>query len=264
MSSPKSNNSISTSDFIVYGKNSVFEALNSENTISKIWIADSNDKRLADIEKLARTKKVPVIICDKQKLKAITGTHEHRSIAAEVSPVNLYDEKFLENESYFDPRSKKEKALSKLLIPVNIQDPHNLGAIIRSAYAFGFDAVIISNRHSSQITSTVMSSSAGAALKLPIVRIGNISQVMEKLKKNNFWTYGADTGEGSQDFTELKFDSKTVLLMGSEGEGIPEKIREHCDFIVQIPMEFESLNVSVATGVLLNKIYQDSKKGALH
>ena len=233
---------------LIYGKNSVLEALDAAS-ISKIWIAEeSRDPRTKEIEDIARSKKVPVMRVKKSKLKQIANTEDHRSVVAQIIPIELKDEEFLFRED-----------VQRILIPSNIQDPHNLGAIIRTAYAFGFDAIAVSNRKSVQINETVITSSSGAAFKMPIVRIGNATQCIEKLKKKNFWVYGANNSPEAQNLNDVKFDSKTVIIMGSEGAGIPEMLAKHCDFTVKIPIKFESLNVSVAAGVILSKVFADSQ-----
>lgn len=147
------------------------------------------------------------------------------------------------------------------MLLVDVQDTQNLGAIIRSTYAFGFDALVISDKKSAPLNQQAIAASAGAALKLPIVRIGNISQCVEKLKKQGFWLYGTDVSEEAQDYNQVKFDQKTVLVMGSEGKGLRDNIKKKCDFLIHIPIKFNSLNVSVATGVIASKIYSDSANG---
>lgn len=239
-------------DLIVYGKNSVIEALESDSSISKIWLdKDARDNKLSKIIELARQKKVPVLQVDKRKLENIAKTREHRSVVAQISPANLHDSDYL-----FNHIAKQDTA--RVLLPVNIQDPHNLGALIRSALAFDFDAVLISNRKSAQLNDTVVAASAGAALREPIIRIGNIASCIEKLKKEGFWIYGAMNSESAEDLTKVDFDKKAVILVGSEGEGIGTNLTSKCDFHVRIPIKFESLNVSVATGIILSHIYNSS------
>lgn len=233
-------------DDIIYGKNSIIECLDSGLSINKIWLLPSNNPRIVEIEKLARSKKIPVIKATNKELERISGTTDHRSIVASISPIKLHEEDFL-----LDPK------IETIVIPANIEDPHNLGAIIRSCLAFKVDTVAISNRRSAIVNSTVIQASAGAALKLAITRIGNINNTIEKLKKAGFWIYGSSSNEDNRIFLEkVDFPSKLVLILGNEAKGIPSNISKHCDANVYIPMDFESLNVSVAAGIILSRIYQ--------
>lgn len=232
---------------IIYGRNSILEALKSEAKVNKIWHDAKLSPKIVDILELARAKKIPVLKVEKQKLFHLSGTNDHRSIVAELSPIEFIDEKnFLEH------------AFKKILVAVNIQDPHNLGAIIRSAYAFGIDAVCYTTRDSAQLNNTVLTSSAGAALKMPLVRIANATNFIKTLKDNNFWTYAAVVeAESSESLNNIKFDDMSAILVGNEGKGLSDKIVKHCDFKVHIPVRFNSLNVSVATAIICNKIYNN-------
>jgi 23S rRNA (guanosine2251-2'-O)-methyltransferase len=133
-----------------------------------------------------------------------------------------------------------------------VEDPHNLGAVIRTAHAAGANAVIIPERRAAGLTETVAKSAAGALALLPVVRSGNLAQTLEKLKQAGFWIYGLDE-RGSTVYTDTEFDERTVVVMGGEGHGLHDLIRKRCDFLLRIPMagQIASLNVSVATGVVL-------------
>lgn len=236
--------------FKVYGKNSVLEALECSNQVSKIWILESalKDQRLKDIEQIARKNKVPVYKVQREKIDRLCEGEKNKPIVAEIAPIKFYEESYLNKEQ-----------VKKILIAANIEDPHNLGAIIRTSYAFGCDALVIPSRKSSPITDTVISSSAGSAFKLPLVRVGNLTNCMEKLKKNGFWVYGTDCSEVNvQDYREVKFDEKSVIVLGNEAKGLSDKLKSHCDFLLKIPVKFDSLNVSVATGVILSRLLEDS------
>lgn len=234
----------------IFGKNAVLECLNSELSVNKIWMSNHSHPRLKEIEEKARSKKIPVIKLDKKDLDRMANGAEHRSVIAEIAPITIHDESFLNQEK-----------IQKILIPVNIEDPHNLGAIIRTAYAFNVDAIVITKHKGSPVNETVISTSAGAALRLPIVRITNVVTCIEKLKKNGFWVYGSNVSKDkSQDLYTLDFDKKSVILMGNEGSGLSDNILKHCDFQVHIPIAFESLNVSVATGIILSRVYSTANK----
>lgn len=229
----------------IYGKNAVLEALDSDASINKVWIANNPNPRLKEIEKKARAKKIPVLKLGKKDLDRIAGDQDHRSAIAEIAAIRLLDEDYLyENE------------LKRILIPVNIEDPHNLGAIIRSALAFGVDAIVLGKHKGCPVNETVVKVSSGAANKLTIVRAGNIVNCLKKLKEQGFWVYGSHLDKNkSQDLYSLDFDKKSVILVGNEAKGLSDNIVKNCDFTIHIPIEFESLNVSVATGIILSRCY---------
>jgi len=146
--------------------------------------------------------------------------------------------------------STKERPLFVILD--ELQDPHNVGAIIRSAVAFGADAVLLPEYNQTHITGTVIKSSAGASFSVPIVKINNINTILLKLKEKGYWAY-ALTGDGETSLLSVKFDTPTIIVVGNEGEGIAKKTREHCDFRLSIPISptCESLNASNAVAVTL-------------
>lgn len=184
---------------------------------------------------------------EKQKLYELSGTQDHRSIVAELSPIEFIDEKdFLKHD------------FKKVLIAVNVEDPHNLGAIIRSAYAFGIDAVCYTARNSAQLNNTVITSSAGAALKSNLVRISNVTNFINMLKDNKYWIYASVVEpEGSDSLNNVQFDDMSAILVGNEGKGLSDKVVKHCDFKIHIPVKFNSLNVSVATAIICNKVFNN-------
>jgi 23S rRNA (guanosine2251-2'-O)-methyltransferase len=142
---------------------------------------------------------------------------------------------------------------ARLLVMLDgVEDPHNLGAIIRTANAAGADAVLIPERRAAGLTDTVAKASAGALEYVPVVRIGNVTNTLEELKKQGFWIYGLDE-RGPEDYDRVEFNTPTVLVLGGEGKGVHQIVRNHCDVLVRIPMagEISSLNVSVAAGIVL-------------
>lgn len=186
----------------------------------------------------------------------ITTTHEiesligreavHQGILVKLKEERLYTS-FDEMASLV---SKKERPL--LLLLDELQDPHNVGAIIRSAVAFGADAVLLPEHRTTHLTGTVIKSAAGTNFSIPIVRIGNVTTTLLALKEKGFWIYGL-TGSGDTLLTKAVFDTPSVIVVGSEGEGIAKKTLEHCDFRLSIPMDAkcESLNASNAVAVTL-------------
>jgi 23S rRNA (guanosine2251-2'-O)-methyltransferase len=242
-----------------FGVNQIEEALDSGKSINKIWMLAHLSFKFKDLELKARVEKIPVIKLEKKEYEQVLNKQTAKLSAertgpvfAELSPIKLEAEEILYHNDSF----------SKIICPVNIEDPHNLGAIIRTAFAFGCDALLLGSRNSTPITETVVASSAGAVFKLPIIRIGNLVNTIEKLKKHDFWIYGTEvSNKASQDYNQVKFDRKTLVLVGNEGKGLTDNIKRHCDFMLHIPTKFNSLNVSVATGVILSKVYSDSLNG---
>jgi 23S rRNA (guanosine2251-2'-O)-methyltransferase len=133
-----------------------------------------------------------------------------------------------------------------------VEDPHNLGAIIRTAHAAGADAVVVPERRSAPLTETVSRAAAGALEYLPVARITNVSRALEELKRKGFWTYGLDE-RGTVAYDSVEYSVPAAIVLGGEGKGLHENVKKHCDFLVRIPMAgaVSSLNVSVAAGVVL-------------
>ncbi len=240
---------------IIFGRNSVEEALSEGIGITKIWLTKSAAPKYLELEQNARKQKIPVFKVDTRELERIIGAQERSyNIAAELSAT-----RFLELNELKDSR------FQKVLFAVNIEDPHNLGALIRSARAFDVDAVIIPNRNAAPVSPVVVAASAGAALTMPIVRVSSVQHCIEKLKDFGYWLYGTDVrGESSTDFRDVKYDSRTVILMGNEHKGMGPAVTKACDFLVHIPCKFESLNVSVAAGIILSELYSQKAKSAKH
>jgi 23S rRNA (guanosine2251-2'-O)-methyltransferase len=154
-------------------------------------------------------------------------------------------------------------ASAQLLVVLDgVEDPHNLGAIVRTAHAAGADALVIPERRAAPLTETVERAAAGALAYLPVARITNVTQTLEKLKTQGFWIYGLDE-RGTELYHQVEYASPTVIVMGGEGKGLHEGVKKHCDVLVRIPMagEVASLNVSVATGVVLFEWRRRISKG---
>ena len=158
----------------------------------------------------------------------------------------------------------KEKGSAALVLALDgITDPHNFGAILRSAAGAGVDGVVFPERRSAQVNETVMRASAGTAGRIPLVRVVNLTRALEDLKEAGAWIYGLAAGEASRDYLEEPFDRATVLVLGSEGEGLHQKLQEHCDGLLAIPMPggIESLNVASAAAIMLFRaVAQRSKR----
>lgn len=235
---------------IIYGKNPVEGILETNpKRINKIFlvIGVKFDPKIRNILFLAKKNKIVVVDIPKEKMeKLVDGVHQ--GVAASVSPVE-----FIELDDLLCKIKDKNDAL--LIILDKVEDPHNLGSIIRTAAAANADGIIIPNRNSSQITSTVEKASAGTVDKVAIVQVTNLNTTIETLKESNFWIIGA---EGSADtyYFHQKYDMNCALVMGGENQGISSLVKKNCDMLVKIPMSdnVNSLNVANAASILIYEI----------
>lgn len=189
---------------------------------------------------MARKCNVPVRFETRESLDRMSKGAAHQGILAVGAA-----------ECYVTLEDVAEKA-ELLVVLDGVEDPHNLGAVVRTAHAAGASAVVIPERRAVGLTETVSKAAAGALAWLPVVRVTNINRALETLKESGFWIYGLDE-RGAQSYAETDFAAKAVIVMGAEGGGLHQQVKEHCDFLLKIPMagEVASLNVSVAAGVVL-------------
>ena len=216
--------------------------------ILKLFLSRSEDKRGAKIRSLVKSSQINFEILDSKKIDQTAGHSKHQGFLAEISNPGFLSEKDV------IPRLKNLNT-SRVLILDSIQDPRNLGACLRNALAFEFDAVIINKDGSSPINEYVFKTSVGAILNLDIFYVTNLSRSINSLKDIGFWVLGLDgNGEGSI-FSE-KFSSKTAVVLGSEGSGIRKLVKENCDHLIKIPIstKVESLNISVAAGIIMYEL----------
>ena len=232
----------------LFGRNAVIEAIKSgKRTINKILISKTaHGSNISEIIKLAKMKGIVINNVPPEKLDKFEQENT-QGIVAEVSAIS-----YVELEDLINVVKNKKDGL--LLLLDSIEDPHNLGAIIRNAVCFGVDGVIIPKWRSATINETVERTSAGAIEHIKIARVTNSSQAILKLKDNGFWVLGAENGNNK--ITDTKIPFPAVLVMGSEGFGIHQKIKEKCDFVITIPQKntISSLNVSCASAVILYEI----------
>ena len=233
----------------IEGKNAIFEAFNAGRGIKKLFVLNGikDDKVNNLINDVKRTGTI-VKFMDREELDKMAETKSHQGIIAEVE-----DYKYIEVSDILEyARSKNEEPFIILLD--EIEDPHNFGAIIRSAECVGAHGIIIKNRNQAMVTATVVSASAGASEYMKIARVNNLSKTIEELKQDGLWFACADM-DGSL-MTETNLKGSIGLVVGNEGSGVSRLVKEKCDFVVKIPMRghIDSLNVSVATGVLLYEI----------
>jgi 23S rRNA (guanosine2251-2'-O)-methyltransferase len=237
-----------TQKIYIYGKNALIEALEgAPHTIKKVHFAQ-NAKEGTLIEKLKKLSIPVVTMADKEADKIVGSDKTHQGIIAVVDTNKLMI-------PYGEFVSKLEvKDDTALVVLGEVQDPHNVGAIIRSAAAFGLAGVLIPEHNQAQTTGTVVKTSAGMAFRIPLISIGNVNDTLRDLKKRGFWTY-ALAGEGTTDLHTEDFSKASVFVLGNEGSGVREKTLETCDFTLSIPInpKCESLNVSVSAGIVLNE-----------
>ena len=232
---------------LIEGRNAVTEALRAGTAIDKLYVAKGDtDRTLARIAAEARRAGVVVVEADKRKLDAMSATHSHQGvIAAAAAAAYASLEDILQ--------SAADRGESPLLVVCDeISDPHNLGAIIRTAECAGAHGVIIPKRRSAGLTAVVAKTSAGAVSYLPVARVPNLPAVLKDLKKRGIWIFGAAAG-GSTPLYEADLRLPAAIVIGSEGDGMGRLVQESCDFLVSIPMggRISSLNASAAAAVLL-------------
>ena len=240
-------------DDLIYGRHTVQAALKSERYLNRIWIISSlrYDPRFHVLLNEAKTKGTNIDEVDDRRLDQITQRKNHQGIVAQISP---YEYKKL-HELISQAKSKTDQPV--LLVANGINDPHNLGAIIRTGEALGVQGLIIPQRRAVGITSTVTKVAAGALENFPVARVINLSSALEELKKEGFWIYGTVAHEGEAIHT-VKFIGAIVLVVGSEAEGLSLLIQKNCDVLVSIPISgsTQSLNVSVAAGMAIYEIHR--------
>ena len=228
---------------IIYGKNAVTEALKAERPIDTVYLL-KNAQGMNQIVALAKKQGIVIKDVSEDKLKAMCGD-KHGGTAAVMSAVTYCTvDDILEN-------AEKKGKPPFIIICDEIQDPHNLGAIIRTAEASGADGVIIPKRRSAAVNSTVFKTSAGAAAWVKIARVSNLVDTIKTLKKHGVWVYGAEADGTPIDKADLS--GAVALVIGSEGFGLGKLVRENCDVVLSLPMfgKVNSLNASVCAGILM-------------
>ncbi|WP_416197328.1 MAG: 23S rRNA (guanosine(2251)-2'-O)-methyltransferase RlmB [Sporanaerobacter sp.] len=240
------------SDYIV-GRNPVLEAIKSDRGVEKLFVAKGDLKgSINKILGMASEKKIPIQYVDKNKLDSISDGVPHQGVAALVTSFNYCS---------IDDILNKANALKEdpfIVILDEIEDPHNLGSIIRTAECGGVHGIIIPKRRSATITQTVVKASAGAVEHMLISKVNNITNAILELKEKGLWIYGADM-DGSEYYFERDFNGPKAIVIGSEGKGIGKRVKENCDFLVKIPMmgNISSLNASNAASILIYEVVRE-------
>ncbi len=227
---------------IVYGKNVAKEVISTKKEIKKVILSNNFDNK----EILDGLKGIKIEYMNKRDMDYKYSSN-NQGIVMEI-----------EDYKYSDIKEVYDKNF--IVILDHLEDPHNFGAIIRTCEAAGVDAIIIPKKRSVEINSTVMKVSAGALNNIKIVEVNNLVNAMEKLQDNGFWIYGTDM-ENSEVYTDVKYDVKTALVIGAEGNGIGRLVREKCDFVVNIPMtgKINSLNASVAAAIVIYEVVRQRR-----
>ena len=225
---------------ILSGINPIAEALRAKHPLDRILVAQgAGGPRLQEIIDMARRASVPVRFEPRAALERLAGSTAHQGVVA-VGAAKRYSD-------------LDDVAAAELVVVLDgVEDPHNLGAIIRTAHAAGASAVVIPERRAAGITDVVGKAAAGALEHLPVVRVTNVNRALEDLKKRGYWIYGLDE-RGTEDYDRVEYGAPTAIVLGGEGSGLHEQVSKHCDALVRIPVagKISSLNVSVAAGIVL-------------
>ncbi|MGZ4164125.1 MAG: 23S rRNA (guanosine(2251)-2'-O)-methyltransferase RlmB [Tumebacillaceae bacterium] len=241
---------VSSADEQVVGRHPVLEALKAGRQINKILLAEgSTGNTVMEILGKARDSNIVVQTVPKAKLDQATETRNHQGIIAYLAAKD-----YAELEDIIE--AAKESSRPGLIIVLDeIEDPHNLGSILRTADGVGAHGVVIPKRRAVPLTATVAKASAGAIEHMPVARVANISQAIETLKKAGFWVVGTEV-ETDKMYHQVDMSGPTVIVIGNEGKGLGEVIKKRCDYLVRLPMigQVQSLNAGVATGILLYEV----------
>jgi len=239
------------------GIHAVREALQAGRALERIVIARGrHGERIEELVQLARARGVPVRFEDRKRVDRLAETREHQGVVALAAARQTLG---LEGLLRRSAQQARQKGLLVLLD--GIEDPHNLGAIVRTALAAGADGVVIPERRAAGLTESVERASAGALAHLPVARVTNLARAMEELKAAGYWLVGLDE-RAEKIYTEADLSGPVAIVLGGEGRGLHELVRKHCDFLVSIPTTgpVRSLNVSVAAGVVLFEAVRQRKK----
>ena len=235
---------------ILSGIHPVAEALRAKHSLERLLVAQgAGGPRLQEIIDLARRASIPVRFEPRAALDRMAGTSAHQGVVA-VGAAQRYAD------------LDAVAACEMLVVLDGVEDPHNLGAIVRTAHAAGAAAVVIPERRAVGVTDVVAKAAAGALEHLPVVRVTNINRALEELKQRGFWIYGLDE-RGTEAYDQVEYASPAAVVLGGEGKGLHEQVRKHCDALVRIPVagRISSLNVSVAAGLMLFEWRRRRSKG---
>jgi 23S rRNA (guanosine2251-2'-O)-methyltransferase len=223
------------------GIHAVLEALRARKPLTRVVIAKgAGSPRIQEIIDLCRTLSVPVRFEPREALDRIAGAAAHQGVAALGAVLQATSVEDILPGAHL------------IVLLDGVEDPHNLGAIVRTAHAAGADAIVTPERRAAGLTETVSKAAAGALEYLPVAHAANVAQTLELLKKKGFWIYGIDE-RGTETYDRVEYADPAALVFGGEGKGLHQNVRKHCDVLVSIPLagKISSLNVSVAAGIVL-------------
>lgn len=240
---------------MVAGRNAVMEALKGGRSVNKLMIANgSTEGSIKEIIAVAKEKGVNIQYWDRSKLDSIARGIRHQGVLAQVAPVQ-----YAELEDILQVAKDRNEPPFIVLLD-ELEDPHNLGAILRTADAAGVHGVLIPKHRSCPLSATVAKTSAGAVEHVPVARVGNLVQTIKKLKQEGLWVAAADMD--GKDYYDTDLTGPLLLIIGSEGQGVGRLVKEQCDFVVRIPMvgKINSLNASVAGSILMYEAMKQRRK----
>lgn len=240
---------------MVAGRNAVMEALKGSRSVNKLMIANgSTEGSIKEIIAVAKDKAVNIQYWDRSKLDSIARGIRHQGVLAQVAPVQ-----YAELEDILQVAKDRNEPPFIVLLD-ELEDPHNLGAILRTADAAGVHGVLIPKHRSCPLSATVAKTSAGAVEHVPVARVGNLVQTIKKLKQEGLWVAAADMD--GKDYYDTDLTGPLLLIIGSEGQGVGRLVKEQCDFVVRIPMvgKINSLNASVAGSILMYESMKQRRK----
>ena len=250
------NNVVDEREDLIIGRNAAMEAVKGNRTIEAIYVSKGQvEGSINAIIKIAKEKKLVIKEVDRKKLDIMSGGAVHQGIIVRITPYKYSEVSDILNYA-------KEKGEDPFIVVLDeIEDPHNLGSIVRTAELCGVHGIIIPKRRNVGVTSTVYKSSVGAIEHMRIAKVTNINKTLDELKKENIWVYGADI-EGTEYSYEVDFSGPCALIIGSEGRGISKLTLKKCDKLIKIPMvgKINSLNASVAGGIMMYEVLKGRLK----
>ena len=250
---PVQNTEVDPDKEVIAGRNAILEAIKSGREINKILFQEGIEKgRLKSIFAIANEKKIVCQEVPKHKLDNTT-TERHQGVIAFVAPYNYFELDEVLNKLDINKSTT-------LLILDHIEDPHNLGAIIRTAEASGVKGIIIPKRRAAVVSQTAVKASAGAIEHMPVIRVSSLTDAIKKLKEKGFWIAGTTLAERSEEYTKIAKDVPLAIVIGNEGEGMSKVVTKECDFLYHLPMlgKIQSLNASVAAGIIMYERIKDN------
>lgn len=233
----------------IYGKNPVIEAINAKKAIRVFLVSNFSDQKILN---LINNNKVPVTMVSPSEMNKMSNNGVHQGVAAELKPYQT-----VSLEEIILKAKKKDKKIIVMLD--GIEDPHNLGAILRSADVFEASGIILPKHNSVSLNATVAKTSAGAINYVPVAVVNNLNQAISKLKEEGYWVVATD-GSAEISYSSIKYDFPVVVVIGSEGKGVSPLVLKNSDYIVKIPQfgHVNSLNASVAAGILLAEVHKSN------